>query len=154
MSYGPLVLCAIGPTGHWSYRLLVLQAILWNSMTSTSFVFTELANTMKYGGGFLYNLASTEWRHCASQNEIWGRGVLYNLVFTEWRHCVSQNWAYRPFGQNSQPQIRNTFIQWLIRLDSLWQWAVTHGYWFWIPVSLIVSQTAGSKQSRPSVTLF
>ena len=25
--------------------------ILWNSMTLTSFVFTELANAMKYGGG-------------------------------------------------------------------------------------------------------
>ena len=38
-------------------------------MTSTSFVFTELANTMKYGGGFLYNLVFTEWRHCVSQNK-------------------------------------------------------------------------------------
>ena len=27
-------------------------------MTSTSFVFTEQANTMKYGEGFLYNLVS------------------------------------------------------------------------------------------------
>ena len=37
------------------YYVLALRAakayILWNSMTSTSFVFTELANTMKYGGG-------------------------------------------------------------------------------------------------------
>ena len=41
--------------------------ILWNSMTLTSFVFTKLANTMKYGGGFLYNLVFTEWRHCFSQ---------------------------------------------------------------------------------------
>ena len=31
------------------------RPILWNSMTLTSFVFTELANTMKYGGGVLYN---------------------------------------------------------------------------------------------------
>ena len=68
---------------------------------------------MKYGGGFLYNLVFTEWRHCVSQNEAWGMGCyitlfspsdvtafdrmkygggfLYNLVFTEWRHCVSQN---------------------------------------------------------------
>ena len=73
---------------------------------------------MKYGrgGGVLYNLVFTEWRHCVSQNEVWGRGggyyitlfspsdvtafhrmkyggggVLYNFVFTEWRHCVSQN---------------------------------------------------------------
>ena len=97
----------VGKTSQsWPY-------ILWNSMTSTSFIFTELANTMKYGGGFLYNLVFTEWRHCVSQNKIWGRGFyitlcspsdvtafhrmkygggfLYNLVFTEWRHCVSQN---------------------------------------------------------------
>ena len=47
--------------------------ILWNS---TSFVFTELANRMKYGGGFLYNLVFTEWRLCASQNEVWERGVI------------------------------------------------------------------------------
>ena len=51
-----------------------LKHILWNSMTLTSFVFTELANTMKYGGGVLYNLAFTEWRHWVSQNEVWGRG--------------------------------------------------------------------------------
>ena len=60
-------------------------------MTSTSFVFTELANTIKCGGGFLYNLIFIEWRHCVSQNKVWRRGVLYNLVFTEWPHCVSQN---------------------------------------------------------------
>ena len=36
------------------------QQILWNSMTMTPFVFTELANTMKYGGGVLYNLVFTE----------------------------------------------------------------------------------------------
>ena len=34
--------------------------ILLNSMTLTSFVFIELANTMKYGGGVLYTLVSTE----------------------------------------------------------------------------------------------
>ena len=43
--------------------------ILWNSMTSTFFVFTERPNTMEYGGGFLYNLVFTEWRHCVSQNK-------------------------------------------------------------------------------------
>ena len=48
-------------------------------MTSTSFVFTELANTMKYGRGFLYNLVFTEWRHCVSQNEVWGRGCYITL---------------------------------------------------------------------------
>ena len=35
---------------------------------TASFVFTELANTMKYGGGFLYNLLFTELHHCVSQN--------------------------------------------------------------------------------------
>ena len=53
--------------------------ILWKSMTSTSFVITELANTMKYGGGFLHNLVFTEWRHCVSQNEVWGRGYYITL---------------------------------------------------------------------------
>ena len=52
-------------------------------MTSTSFVLTELANTMKYGGGFLYNFFFTDWSI--------GEGVLYNIIFTEWRHYVSQN---------------------------------------------------------------
>ena len=47
----------------WATLSLVGGSILWNSMTSTSFVFTELANTMKYGGGFLYKLVFTEWRH-------------------------------------------------------------------------------------------
>ena len=32
-------------------RIRTKSSILWNSITSTSFVFTELANTMKYGGG-------------------------------------------------------------------------------------------------------
>ena len=48
-------------------------------MTSTSFVFTELANTMKYGGGFLCNLVFIEWRHCVSQNWVWGRGWYITL---------------------------------------------------------------------------
>ena len=86
----------IDPTlvdGSWLPGVL---CYLWNSMTTTSFVFTELANTMKYGGRLLYNLVFTEWRHCVSQNEVWGRGVLYNLVFTEWHHCVSQNYVVVP----------------------------------------------------------
>ena len=57
----------------------VIQIILWNSVTSTFFVFTELANTMKYGGGFLYNLLFTEWLHCVSQNEVCGRGCYITL---------------------------------------------------------------------------
>ena len=61
----------------WSAR--ALWFILWDSMTSTSFVFTELADTMKYGGEFLYNLVFSEWRHCVSQNEVWGRGCYITL---------------------------------------------------------------------------
>ena len=53
-----------------NYSIKSLLILLGNSMTSTSFVFTELANTMKYGGGFLYNLVFTEWRYCVSQNEV------------------------------------------------------------------------------------
>ena len=62
--------------------ILDYNIILWNSMTSTCFVFTELANTIKYGGGFLYNLVFTEWRHCVSQNEIWGRRCYITLFST------------------------------------------------------------------------
>ena len=54
-------------------------SILWNSMTSTSFVLTELANTMNYWGMFWYNLVFTEWRNCVSQNEVWGRGCYITL---------------------------------------------------------------------------
>ena len=42
------------------FRSIKTSYILWKSMTSTFFIFTELANTMKYGGGFLYNLLFTE----------------------------------------------------------------------------------------------
>ena len=61
----------------WSPSLS--ESILWNSMTSTSFVFTELANTMKFWGGFLYNFVFTEWRHCVSKKEVWGRGCYITL---------------------------------------------------------------------------
>ena len=44
-------------------------------MSLTSFVFTELANTMKYGGGVLYNLVFIERRHRVSQNST--KTVLY-----------------------------------------------------------------------------
>ena len=57
----------------------LLDGILWNSMTSTSFVFTEVAHTIRYGGGFLYNLVFTEWVHCVSQNEVWGTGCYITL---------------------------------------------------------------------------
>ena len=53
--------------------------ILWNSMTLTSFVFTELANTMKYGEGVSYNIIFTECRHWVSQNEEWERGSYITL---------------------------------------------------------------------------
>ena len=62
-----------------SSDVTAFHRILWNSMTSTSFLFTELANTMKYGEGFLYNLVFTVWRHCVSQNEVWGRGCYITL---------------------------------------------------------------------------
>ena len=52
---------------------------IYHSMTSPSFVFTELANTVKYGGGFIYNLVFTEWRHCVLQNEVWERGCYITL---------------------------------------------------------------------------
>ena len=55
------------------------ERIPLNPMTLTAFVFTELANTMKYGGGLLYNLVFIEWRHWVSQNEVWGRGSYITL---------------------------------------------------------------------------
>ena len=70
------------------------MSILWNSMTSASFVFTELANTIKYAEGFLGYIGLTCFHRVTSLRFTeWsmGKGVLYNLVFTEWRHCVSQN---------------------------------------------------------------
>ena len=39
----------------------------------------QLANTIKYGGGVLFNLFFTEWRHCVSQNEVWRRGSYITL---------------------------------------------------------------------------
>ena len=33
------------------------------------------------GEGVLYNLVFTEWRHCVSQNEVWGRGC-YIILFS------------------------------------------------------------------------
>ena len=81
--------------------------ILWNSMTSTSSVFTELANAMKYGGGFLYNLVFNEWRHCVSQNEVLGR-LCYITLFspsdvTAFHRITDQcqTWTlYRNIGEN------------------------------------------------------
>ena len=64
-----------------------LISILWNSI---SFVFTELANTMKYGEGSYITLFSPS-DVTAFYRMKYGEGMLYNLVFTEWRHCVSQN---------------------------------------------------------------
>ena len=43
----------------------IIFCILWNWMTLTSFVFIELANTMKYGWGILYNLVFIT---CVSHN--------------------------------------------------------------------------------------
>ena len=41
-----MIVGIIFKSGGWAFI-----GILWNSMTSISFVFTELANTMKYGEG-------------------------------------------------------------------------------------------------------
>ena len=41
----------------------------------TSLRFTEWS----MGEGVLYNLVFTEWRHCVSQNEVWGRGCYITL---------------------------------------------------------------------------
>ena len=51
-------------------------------MTSTSFVFTELANTMKYEEGSCITLFSPS-NVTAFHNMKYEKGVLYNLVFTE-----------------------------------------------------------------------
>ena len=48
-------------------------------MTSTSFVFTELASTMKLGEGSYITLFSTECRHGVPQKEVWGRGCYITL---------------------------------------------------------------------------
>ena len=40
--------------------LLTVYSLKLNDLDTTSSVFTQLANTMKYGGGFLYNLVFTE----------------------------------------------------------------------------------------------
>ena len=54
---------------------------------------------MKYGGGFLYNLVFTEWRHCVSQNEVWGRGCYITLFspsdVTAFHRIVYQYWHIR-----------------------------------------------------------
>ena len=42
---------ALNPNKNQCLKMYGIFYILWNSMTSTSFVFTELTNTMKYGGG-------------------------------------------------------------------------------------------------------
>ena len=45
-----LIFITLSARIHWKSKIVI---ILWNSMTLLSFVFTELANTMKYGGGGL-----------------------------------------------------------------------------------------------------
>ena len=73
-TYLPMFCTIIYPT-RWNER----GTILWNSMTVTSFVFTDMANTMMYCGGVLYNLLFTECRHWVSQKEAWGRGSYITL---------------------------------------------------------------------------
>ena len=69
-----------------------LALILWNSKTLTSFVFTELPNTMEYTGEGVTLLAPSDVT-AFHRMKYGGEGLIYNLVFTEWRHCVSQNTA-------------------------------------------------------------
>ena len=70
--------------------------ILWNSMTSTSFVFTELANTIKYVRGFLYNLVFTEWRHCVSQMLVFQTvPKVCSAVYMVYILCIIKNlWSH------------------------------------------------------------
>ena len=79
-------------------------------MTSTSFVFTELANRMKYhGGGFLYNLVFTGWRHCVSQNEVWGRGCyitfFHRVTSLRFTRPMNKGWAVRQTFQLTLLQV-------------------------------------------------
>ena len=87
----------IRDTVHWVSRLEYIERentmsslILWNSMTSTFFVFTELLIQWSMGEGSYITLFSQS-DVTAFHRMKYGGGVLYNLVFTEWRHCVSQN---------------------------------------------------------------
>ena len=64
-------------------------SFLWNSMTSTSFIFTELANTMRYGRGFLYNLVFTEWRHCVPQNYNYLKLFFHFFLIWQLFKCLS-----------------------------------------------------------------
>ena len=96
--------------------------ILWNSMTSTSFVFTELANLMKYGGEFLYNLVFTEWRHCVSQNEVWGRGC-YITFFSPSDvtafHRISIMTSIAPVSlNNNETQVEGIHVEYIFELIS------------------------------------
>ena len=54
-------------------------SILWNSIALTSSIFTELANTIKYGKGVLYNFVFT----CHSK-----RFPVTSLRFTEFFHTL------------------------------------------------------------------
>ena len=52
------------------------NSVLWNSMTLTSFVFTELANTMKYGEGFYITLFSPSDVTEFHRMKYGGRGLI------------------------------------------------------------------------------
>ena len=62
-------------------------------MTSISYVFTELANIMKYGGGFLYNLVFTEWRHSVLQNDPMEGMVQVWATSRKMERERQKNWA-------------------------------------------------------------
>ena len=62
--------------GHETSDFETNAAILWNTITLTSFVFTELANTMKYGGGFLLTLFSPSDINALHRMKYGGGGVI------------------------------------------------------------------------------
>ena len=87
-------------------------SILWWKMTMTSFVFTKLANTMKYGGGVLYNLVFTEWRHWVTQNGVWGRGS-YITLFSHSDVTAFHRIANHPLHSLDSKLYFNQFKTWI-----------------------------------------
>ena len=92
--------------GACGWNLLTVYSLKLNDLDTTSFVFTQLANTMKYGGGFLYNLVFTEWRHCVSQNEVWGRGCYIILFSPSDVTAFHRIWKIIPAKHNVMPNFR------------------------------------------------
>ena len=102
------------------------ERILWNPMTLTAFVFTELANTMKYGGGLLYNLVFTEWRHCVLQNCHISRRLLSpNFLFGRYGRshhlCYQTKWGLMDDFRDAKSaeflyEVENVFVPCQLRI--------------------------------------